>query len=187
MAKLTIITGPMFSGKSEELIRVVKRLGYARQTALILKPARDTRQNSIRSRILADNGQTKTADEIPAYEVSDQASFQELVSTKSYDALIIDEAHFFPLWLADEIFKLLTIKADIYIAGLDQTAWGKNFGPMGELLAMADQVIKLTAVCFQCGASANMTFRAEAGANIVQVGDAEIYEARCRQCWQEPK
>lgn len=188
MAHLTIITGPMFSGKSEELIRVAKRIGYAKQSALILKPARDTRQNSIRSRELADNGETKTAREMPAIEVSDQTAFQELIKHQNFDVLIIDEAHFFPEWLSDEIFELLQSEGpDIYIAGLDQTAWGRVFGPMGELMAMADKIVKLSAVCFQCHQSANMTFKTSKSESVIEVGDAGLYEARCRQCWHEPK
>jgi thymidine kinase len=188
MPHLTVITGPMFSGKSEELIRLAKRQKYAKKKILTIKPRLDTRQSSIRSRQVQDDGTITTHAELDAKEVSSREEFETLLAIENPDALFIDEAHFLGDWIIAALQKQLQEKSlRIFVSGLDLTAWNEPFGPMPQLLALADEVIKLTAVCFQCGEEANLTFKYAKGSGIIQVGDGEIYEARCRKCWHIPK
>ncbi|NCN25537.1 thymidine kinase [Candidatus Falkowbacteria bacterium CG10_big_fil_rev_8_21_14_0_10_37_14] len=186
MSYLEVITGPMFSGKSEELIRIIKRTQYAKLSYLVIKPLRDTRQDTVRARFL-DHGKSKTLAEHPAHPVNSSQQFFKLLSEHQPIILIIDEAHFLGNWIIKAVNTLLKENdLRIYVAGLDQTAWGDTFGPMGDLMAMAHVVKKLTAVCFNCGQEATKTFKLFVGASIVDPGDAEKYEARCLKCWHQP-
>ena len=179
----------MFSGKSEELIRLIRRANYARQPLAIIKPGNDSRQDNIRSRELSASGQSVIASEIPAYSASDPYAFRQLLARLQPELLFIDEAQFFDDWLIIELENLLKQgKQDIKIVvcGLDKDAWAKPFGPMAELMVMADEVVKLTAICFQCCQPAQMTYKYSAGTGTIEPGDIDKYEARCRQCWSEP-
>lgn len=178
----------MFSGKSEELIRLAKRQTYAKKKILTLKPHLDTRQASIRSRRIEDSGQITTHMEIAAQEVASREAFETLLKTEKPDALFIDEAHFLGDWIVECIQQVLQdTDMQIFVSGLDLTAWNAPFGPMPSLMALADEVIKLTAVCFQCGESAPLTYKYTSGSGIIQVGDSDTYEARCRVCWNPPQ
>lgn len=191
MARLEVITGPMFSGKSEELIRRLKRATYAEQDVLVVKPKIDTRTSKkISSRRKKDKKDAafEESDSFPAHELSSAEEFVELVSQHKPDVLAIDEAQFFPKWLLELINELLdkneSSNFTIIVSGLDMDAWKKPFGIMPQLMAMADEVQKLTAICFKCKKRvANLTYKHGGSSNQqIEVGDAEKYEARDRAC-----
>lgn len=198
-ARLEVIAGPMFSGKTELLIHQLHRIGYARKRALILKPARDTRtEGLIASRRMTSETTTVITDKLHATPVRDEAHFQELTAGEAYDVLAVDEAQFFPLdepmkdslgWFGRAIRSLLARRRDsalrIIIAGLDLDGYEWPFGPMPGLLALADKVDKVTAICMECGADdAHLTYRLigrEGG--LIAIGDAKEYKALCRKCF----
>ena len=171
---IEVITGPMFSGKSEELIKRVKVLEYAKANILIIKPKVDNRGTS--RHISSRNGtfvKTKLAKNVN--------DIHKLLTSK-YDVLVIDEAQFF----SNEIITYCNKKANdglkIIVSGLDQNYLGKPFGPIPQLLALAEFVTKLTAICFRCHLTATMTYRKSKKGKVVEIGDSNLYEARCRAC-----
>lgn len=189
-AYLKIITGPMFSGKSEELIRYLRRHTYAKKKVLAIKPQTDTRQDSIRARKLIDRGETATSDEFPAFELDNEADFFDLLVCHNPDVLAIDECQFFDHWIVPCVKSILRNPAShltIYAVGLDQDAWGNPFGRWVELMAYANEVVKLTAICFACGEPANLSCKKSAGNGQIDPGDANLYEARCPACWAMPQ
>lgn len=195
MARLEVITGPMFSGKSEELIRRLNRATYAEQNVLVIKPKIDTRnEKKIASRKKRDKKDTEFQEShsFPAQEVSTSKEFVELVSQHKPDVLAIDEAQFFQEWLLELIDEILDKETDtnfkIIVSGLDMDAWKKPFGIMPRLMAMADEVVKLTAVCFKCKKRpANLTHKGGGSSNKqIEVG-SKIYSARCRVCHRLPE
>ncbi|MGB3634138.1 MAG: thymidine kinase [Rubrobacteraceae bacterium] len=177
---LTVIAGSMFAGKTEELIRLVRRALYARRSVQVFKPALDTRSEmtEIRSQdgALHEALAVSTSKEIlPGVEAST-------------DVVAIEEAQFFD----DGIVEVCGILADrgyeVIITGLDMDFRGQPFGPMPALLTVADEVVKLRAICARCGRDASRSQRlidglpAPATAPTIQVGSEESYEARCRHC-----
>ncbi|OGN08684.1 MAG: hypothetical protein A3C61_01380 [Candidatus Yanofskybacteria bacterium RIFCSPHIGHO2_02_FULL_39_10] len=194
MARLEVITGPMFSGKSEELIRRLNRATYADQNVLVIKPRIDTRNESkIASRKKKDKKDTKFEEysSFPAHEINTSKEFIELVSQHRPDVLAIDEAQFFQEWLLELIDNLLDEKENtgfkIIVSGLDMDAWKKPFGIMPQLMAKANEVTKFTAVCFHCKKSdANLTYKKSGSKEQIEVGNFQKYEARCRKCHELP-
>lgn len=194
MARLEVITGPMFSGKSEELIRRLNRAIYAEQNVLVVKPKIDTRnEGKIASRKKKDKKDVKFEefDSFPAHEISTSKEFVELVSQHKPDVLAIDEAQFFQEWLLELIDELLDKEEHtnfkIIVSGLDMDAWRKPFGIMPQLMASANEVIKFSAVCFHCKKNdANLTYKKSGSREQVEVGNFEKYEARCRACHELP-
>jgi thymidine kinase len=182
----------MFSGKSEELIRRLKRESYAEKKILAVKPRIDTRtENAIAARSKNKvSGKFEPSFQFEAIPVAGQDEFEELVAREKPDVLAIDEAQFFGDWLPSVLDVIIGMRFvdKVIIAGLDMDAWGRPFGPMPALLAMADDFRKETAVCFHCkSAPANMTYKVSRGSGEqVEVGDAGLYEARCRNCWTPP-
>lgn len=173
MASIEVVCGPMFSGKTEELIRRVRRAQIARQKIQIFKPAIDNRYHE--SDVVSHNSLSieavpvKTAIEI-LYRVYD--------STR---VVAIDEVQFFDPLILKVVSKLARRGLRVICAGLDQDYKGQPFGPMAELLAMADSVDKVQAVCTVCGSPATKTCRiSKEITDQVLVGEADIYEARCR-------
>jgi thymidine kinase len=176
---LEVVCGPMFSGKSEELIRRLRRAEIAGQRALIVKPRIDDRYDighvvshaGAKMRAVA----VTRAEEVPG--LSD-----------GYDAVGIDEVQFFPPAVVDVIEVLVARGTRVVAAGLDQDFRGLPFGSMPELLCRAELVDKLQAVCHRCGGPATMTQRlvdglpAPADGETIVVGALEQYEARCRAC-----
>lgn len=194
MAYFKIITGPMFSGKTEELIRILHRSQIAGKSILVIKPRIDVRSgNEIASRKKSepDGGGFKKFMEFPAHPIHTEKELEALLNEYQPDVLGIDEAQFFEPWIFDAVLRLLREKANqellILAAGLDMDAWGKPFGPMPQLLAIADEVQKETAICFVCRKAANITQKLVDTGKTVEVGDAEIYEARCRVCHSLPE
>ncbi len=193
MSYMKVITGPMFSGKTEELIRVLNRAEIAGSKILVIKPRIDSRtENEIVSRRKLDikGGQFTKYGSFPAYPVGSAAEALSLIHLHQPSVLGIDEAQFFDQWMADFLVEFLKDNAhnDIMVvaAGLDMDAWGRPFGIMPKLMTLADFVQKETAICFVCRKPAMYTQKLIESSSLVEVGDAEIYEARCRRCHRPP-
>jgi thymidine kinase len=200
-ARLEVIVGPMFSGKTERLIARLNRASYARKRIRILKPAHDTRtQGSIASRAVNPDGTTEVTATLHAVMVRGAADFAALTAADDYDVLAVDEAQFFPLdepmsdalgWFGRGIRDLLRRRARsdlrIIVAGLDMDFAEAPFGPIPGLLAMADHVEKLTGVCMICGDDGGyISHRIIPGEAQLVVGDAGEYQVRCRACYEPP-
>jgi thymidine kinase len=176
--RLEVITGPMFSGKSEELIRRLKRARIARQRVACFKPDIDLRYH--RSAIASHSSQTHEAETVASVERLRQALFAQLAHV---EVIGIDEAQFL-----DDTIELIHLGKRVLIAGLDTTYKGEPFGPIPNLMAISDEVTKLSAVCMTCGAPAIHTQRLGQSQELVVVGAAGLYEARCRthfSPWQD--
>jgi len=182
---IEVICGGMFSGKSEELIRRVKRAQIARQRVQVFYHALDTRYGP--ERVSSHSGVELQA--VPVREPDDilwalQADTQ---------VVAIYEAQFFPMGLVTLCNRLADEGRRVIVAGLDMDFRGEPFGPMPELLAIAEEVTKLRAICVVCGAPASRTQRLLNGEPaafedpIIQVGASENYEARCRACHRVPR
>jgi len=173
MGWIEVICGPMFSGKSEELIRRLRRAEIAKLKVAIFKPLIDDRYAT--GHIVSHSAQR-----LPSIAVS---STQEILE-KAQDAQVIgiDEAQFFDLELVDVCQTLADKGKRVIIAGLDQDYRGKPFEPIPQLLAVAEYIAKTLAICVQCGNPAGRTQRLSKDSARVVVGAADIYEARCRFC-----
>ncbi len=189
MAYLKVITGPMFSGKTEELIRILHRSDLAGKKIVVVKPEIDSRsEGEIASRRSTDNTSKEFAKfgSFPALSVSTADELDGIVRSEKPAILGIDEAQFFQPWLFDYLAELLRrynhSDLQILVAGLDMDAWGRPFGMMPHIMALADEVQKETAICFRCKAPAMYTQKLSNSTQQVEVGDFEIYEARCRVC-----
>jgi thymidine kinase len=193
--ELEAITGTMFAGKTEEFIRRFKRVGIARQTFLIFKPSTDTRSGI--GRVKSNGGSEYPAIEIPVS--SPNTLLKELAifeASQGRCAVVgLDEAQFFPHGspMLDILSELVRRKYRVIVAGLDLDFRGKPFGMMPEVLALADSVHKLTAVCVKCGShEARFPQRfidgelAPSNAPTIHVGGQESYEARCGECFIIP-
>jgi len=176
--RIEVITGPMFSGKSEELIRRLKRARIARQRVACYKPEIDLRYH--RTAIASHSAHTHEATVIANVEDLRAELFPIL---SEVEVIGLDEAQ----WLDDAIVPLATqlvlLGKRVLIAGLDTTFAGQPFGPIPVLMAIADEVTKLSAVCMVCGAPAIHTQRLGSSQELVVVGAAGLYEARCRRCF----
>ncbi|MHD0397174.1 thymidine kinase [Staphylococcus simulans] len=172
------ITGSMFSGKSEELIRRLKRGMYAKQKVVVFKPAIDNRYH--KEKVVSHNGNAIEAITIKAAE---EIFEQDLTGV---DVIGIDEVQFFENSVVDIAQKLAEQGHRVIVAGLDMDFRGEPFEPMPQLMAVSELVTKLQAVCAVCGASASRTQRlingkpAKADDPIIMVGADESYEPRCR-------
>lgn len=201
IAHLEMYVGPMFSAKTERLIAELKRATYANKRLLVLKPARDTRTDAfIASRKVAPDGSVLVTDTFPATVIANREDFRAAVVGGDFDVLAIDEAQFFPMedeapgslgWFGREIRALLRERRStplrILIAGLDTDFAEEPFGPVPGLLAIADRVEKLYAVCMVCGSfNAHLSQRLASDTAQLMVGDAETYQARCRACYEAP-
>ena len=181
--RLEVITGPMFSGKSEELIRRLKRARIARQRIAVYKPDIDLRYH--RSAIASHSSQTHEAETIASVERLREALFPQLPQV---EVIGIDEAQFLDDGIIPLTIELIHLGKRVLIAGLDTTYKGEPFGPIPSLMAISDEVTKLSAVCMTCGAPAIHTQRLGQSQELVVVGAAGLYEARCRlhfSPWQD--
>ncbi|MBA2694127.1 MAG: thymidine kinase [Rubrobacter sp.] len=177
---LTVITGSMFSGKTEELIRLVRRSLYARRKVQVFKHALDTR---------SETGEVKSHNGL-LYEAAAVSSSEELFERvgRTTDVIAIEEVQFFDERIVEVCRSLADGGYDVIAAGLDMDFRGHPFGPMPRLLSEADDVLKLHAICVRCGRDASRTQRlvdgepAPASAPTILVGAEESYEARCRHC-----
>ena len=175
--RLEVITGPMFSGKSEELIRRLKRAGIARQRVACYKPDIDLRYH--RTAIASHGAQTYEAVTVPHVERLREELFGGEVVAR-VEVIGVDEAQFFDGGLVDLALELVHMGKRVVMAGLDTTFAAEPFGPIPVLMAVADEVLKLSAVCMVCGAPAIHTQRLGTSQELVVVGAAGMYEARCR-------
>jgi len=173
--RIEVITGGMFSGKSEELVRRLRRALIARQRVQVFKPVMDSRHPP-------EVVVTRDNREVAAQAVGDSTELEQLIQS-DVEVVGIDEAQFFDRQLADVAMRLADRGVRVIIAGLDQDYLRRAFGPMPVLMALAEHVDKMHAVCVQCGATAHYSQRISGGEEQVEVGDADIYEARCRDCF----
>ena len=175
---IEVITGCMFSGKTEELIRRLRRAQIAKQTVKIFKPRIDARYSD--NSIVSHNEQS-----LPSILIDD--IIEVLDHSNDAQVIGIDEAQFFNESIV-HICNLLASKGKrVIVAGLDQDYTGKPFEPIPQLLATAEYITKQHAICVVCGNPADKTQRKTANPERVVVGAADIYEARCRKCHYIPK
>jgi thymidine kinase len=171
-----VITGSMFSGKSEELIRRVRRAQIARQKVQLFKPRVD-------SRYANDHIVSHSDMKMPSLVVGSAHEILERLEGTT-EVVGIDEGQFFDAGLVDVVNKLADRGLRVIVAGLDQDYRGRPFDPMPQLLAIAEYVDKTLAICMRCGAPANRSQRLVADTHRVVVGGSDEYEARCRRCFQ---
>ncbi len=177
--RIEVIVGPMFSGKSEELIRRLKRARIARQRVACFKPDIDLRYH--RTAIASHSSQTHEACTVANVERLREALYGQL---HQVEVVGLDEAQFFDDTILLLAMELVHLGKRVLIAGLDTTFTAEPFGPIPALMAIADEVTKLSAVCTQCGAPAVHTQRLGQSQELVMVGAAGLYEARCRACFR---
>ena len=175
---IEVICGSMFSGKTEELIRRLKRVKIAHLKAEIFKPTLDTRFSG---------DHVVSHDENAVQSLSVSNSEQILLLSGDMDVVGIDEAQFFD----PGIVRVCEILADrgirVIVAGLDMDYTGEPFGPVPQLLAVADYITKLHAICVKCGNIANISYRKTNDDQQVVLGEKDLYEPRCRKCYNENK
>lgn len=182
---IELVCGSMFSGKTEELLRRVRRAEIARKRVRLFKPSIDQRYGLVR--VASHNGIARE----DAIVVDSAAAILEQV-TPDIEVVAIDEVQFFDWSIADVCSLLANQGKRVIAAGLDQDFRGEPFGPMPLLLALAERVDKLHAICVVCGAEASRTQRLINGRParyddpIILVGGSESYEARCRRCHEVP-
>ncbi|HEV2104709.1 MAG TPA: thymidine kinase [Candidatus Eisenbacteria bacterium] len=171
---IEVIVGSMYSGKTEELIRRLRRAQIARQRVEIFKPALD-------DRFALDAIVSHSELRIPSRAVRSAAE----ILTYAHEAQVIgiDEGQFLGPALVGVCERLARQGKRVIVAGLDQDYLGKPFEPMPQLLAVAEYITKTLAICVVCGAPANRTYRKVARGGRVVVGGADLYEARCRRCF----
>lgn len=173
MGRIEVITGPMFSGKSEELLRRIHRVELAKQSHWLFKPSIDKRysQDEVVSHKGNRNGCRLIADA------------EDMLVYPQTAVVGIDEAQFIEGDLLGVVQDFASRGVRVVLACLDMDSLGKPFGRMGDLMAVADEVLKLKAVCVKCGADAGQSQRLVPVGEQVSVGGVEQYEARCRSCW----
>jgi thymidine kinase len=178
---LEVICGPMFSGKSEELIRRLRRAEIAGQRVLIVKPRVDDRYDV--AHVVSHAGAKMRA-------VSVECSRDALLRADAYDAIGVDEAQFFDDRIVETVESLVEAGKRVVAAGLDRDFRGEPFGAMPLLLCRAEYVDKLQAVCHRCGGAATRTQRLVDGdpapfdGATIQIGALDSYEARCGACYR---
>lgn len=173
---IEVICGSMFSGKSEELIRRLRRAQIARQPVQIFKPVVDDRFDE--DHIVSHNRQR-----LPSERVASSAQLYGRVAPETR-VVGIDEAQFFDDGLVAVCERLATEGHRVIVAGLDKDYRGAPFEPMPALLAVAEYITKTLAICMRCGGPANFSQRLTASTARVVVGAADVYEARCRACFE---
>jgi thymidine kinase len=175
---IEVITGSMFSGKSEELIRRLRRAQIAKQRVQIFKPVIDDRFSDM---AIVSHSEMK----MPSVNVATSAELLAQVRP-STEVVGIDEGQFFDSGLPDVCARLAAAGKRVIVAGLDLDYRGVPFDPMPQLLATAEYITKTLAICMVCGGPANRTQRLVDSQDRVLVGATGTYEARCRHCYEEP-
>ncbi|MDR0582060.1 MAG: thymidine kinase [Prevotellaceae bacterium] len=173
---IEVVTGSMFSGKTEELIRRLKRAQFARQKVEIFKPQMDTRYSE--EAVVSHDANT-----IRSTPVSSSGAI--LLMTGDVEVVGIDEAQFFDDYLPDVCTQLAARGIRVIAAGLDMDYTGKPFGPMPELMAIAEYVTKVHAICMHCGDLAHHSHRLSADNKLVVLGEKDTYEPLCRHCFNK--
>ena len=173
---IEIICGSMFSGKTEELLRRLKRAEFAKQKIAVFKPLIDTRYDA-RKIVSHDSNAIKSKPVKLATEILDKIDNAEVIA--------IDEAQFFD----EELIRISNLLANqgkrVIIAGLDMDFKGKPFGIMPGLLAIAEHITKVHAICIECGTAANHSYRLTKNQQLIELGDKLEYKALCRNCFFE--
>lgn len=173
---IEVICGCMFSGKTEELIRRVKRAKIAGLQTRVFKPTIDSRYSKIKV-VSHDN---KEYDSFPV-----ENSKEIIQWTLKTDVVGIDEAQFFDEGLIEVVNKLANQGKRVVVAGLDKDFLAQPFGVMPQLMAIAEYVTKVYAICVRCGNTASYSFRKTKSQKQVELGEKDTYEARCRQCFYD--
>ncbi len=173
---IEVICGSMFSGKTEELIRRLKRARIARQKVEIFKPAIDKRYDDVN---------VVSHDEHAIQSTPVQSASEILLLTNDVNVVGIDEAQFFDDELPAVCNQLASSGIRVIVAGLDMDYLGKPFGPMPALIAIAEDVTKVHAVCMNCGDLAQFTYRKVNDNHLVMLGEMDSYEPLCRRCYLE--
>jgi thymidine kinase len=171
---IEVICGSMFSGKTEELIRRLKRARIARQKVEIFKPQTDKRYDE--ANIVSHDANAIVSTPVPA-------SSHLLLLSHDVDVVGIDEAQFFDNELPNICEQLANSGLRVIVAGLDMDYLGKPFGPMPQLLAIADYITKVHAICMHCGDLANHSYRTAEESALVLLGEKESYIPLCRSCF----
>ena len=172
---IEVIVGSMFSGKSEELIRRLRRAQIARQKVQVFKPKIDDRYSI--EQIASHSGMTHVSKPV-------MTAAELMAQIKSDTQVVgIDEGQFFDAAIVEAVNKLARDGRRVIIAGLDQDYTGKPFEPMPQLLSIAEFITKTHAICVKCGNTANYSQRTSDSKERVEVGASDKYEARCRQCF----
>jgi thymidine kinase len=173
---IELITGSMFSGKTEELIRRLRRAQFAGLKVEIFKPSLDKRYSE--TRVVSHDDKS-----INSTPVDNSSSI--LLLAGDVDVVGIDEAQFFDESIVDVCNKLADNGIRVLVAGLDMDYLGKPFGPMPALIAIAEYVTKVHAICMRCGNLAQYTHRKSGEVQIVLLGEKDIYEPLCRSCYNK--
>lgn len=173
---LTVITGGMYAGKSSELLRYLSRAQYGKKVIQLFKPVIDNRYS-------AQDVVTHSGNSLTAVVVDSAPDIFSHLDPRT-QVVGIDEAQFFDHSIARVVDQLANEGLEVVVAGLNQDSRGVPFGTMPTLLALADTVLSVRAVCVVCGQDACKTYRLASDANQVLVGALGAYEARCRACWK---
>lgn len=174
--RIEVVCGSMFSGKTEELIRRLKRAKFARQHVIIFKPVIDTRYSDT-------NVVSHDHNAIPSTPVANSDTVLQM--SAGYDVIGIDEAQFFDDGLVEVCNKLAYRGIRVIVVGLDMDFKGVPFGPMPALCAIADEVTKVHAICVKCGALAYVSHRLVKNDSQVMLGEKTEYEPLCRECFKK--
>ena len=176
VGSIEVIAGSMFSGKTEELIRRLKRAKIARQSVEIFKPEIDVRYS--KTEVVSHDENS-----IQSTPVSNSANI--LLLSGNVDVIGIDEAQFFDKGLVEVVTKLANMGIRVIVAGLDMDFKGEPFGPIPELMAVADDIDKVHAICVRCGNIAQFSHRLSENEQVVLLGEKNTYEPLCRGCLRE--
>jgi len=175
---IEVICGSMFSGKTEELIRRLKRAKFAKQKVEIFKPEVDIRYEE-------DAVVSHDENQIHSTPVPASANIPLLINDEQ--VIGIDEAQFFDMELVGVCNQLADQGMRVIVAGLDMDFQGKPFGPIPALMATAEYITKVHAICVRCGNLANHSHRMEGGEELVMLGETDSYEPLCRNCFSEAR
>lgn len=175
---IEVITGSMFSGKTEELIRRLKRARIARQQVEIFKPRIEVRYSM---------EEVVSHDENVIQSTPVDSSANILLLASDVEVIGIDEAQFFDDGLVDVCTRLADQGVRVIVAGLDMDYKGVPFGPMPALMSVAEYVTKVHAICLRCGDLANFTHRLSEDDQLIVLGETDIYEPLCRNCYKKDK
>ncbi len=173
---IEVVCGPMFSGKSEELIRRLRRARIARKRVQVFKPALDDRYSTTE---IVSHGDQRLESEV----VSGALEILEKVGGRT-QVVGIDEANFFGQELVEIVTRLADSGKQVIVAGLDTDYLGRPFPPTADLLCVAESITKTLAICMRCGHPAKHTQRLVESSDLIVVGAAGMYEARCRRCFE---
>jgi len=174
--RIEVITGSMFSGKTEELLRRINRVKIAGQAYTLFKPFIDKRYHD--SKVVSHNDNTLDSTTVKKPE-------EMLLGIEDVEIIGIDEAQFFDASLTKIVSHMANLGKRVIVAGLDMDYTGKPFGPMPDLMAIAEYVSKTNAICVVCGKIASHSFRILKSVDQVALGAKSAYEARCRKCFNK--